>query len=1307
MTMSSGVIIACVLVYVAVFGLIWGAAIPIAILLFAAGVWLTLQAIGHEIIEENTTKSDHHHRQTTASSADAGAKCMQLRWTNAAVQQHHPLFTTDDVDNERAYKQQQQKFLWGQAQDDCEVSAAGRKFDRRLTGSSVIDAEINATIDTTFNLFVKPWFGDLFAPYILNNNSPKNWLESDVVIHELRQSINKIFIALANPCKDADFAQYLTTTLVNDFATHVRIFKRAKEFAPFRPPTTPNARDPYSTVLVANFFKAEPRTPPVVCIGTAPEANSTATTTTTTCRENVACNKNTMRDYLLMLSDMLFYLLADRADFDCTLHRQLFNEIFTTTVLLPTMHVLSQPETINRILLWLLQDVECDIDAFLIVIRSPETTRDELLAIREQVEHEMDVHRARDSSTEPSVKEALKAQLQSLEYLQRLIERKIRIMSHAASSAGNSQRETTTSDDDTAAASSAGRRDASYYQRIDRLTPIQHLGLQDVLSNNIALSYFIDFLQTHHESHHMLFFYLTIEGFRLTTNSATADPDDGEKTLQSKNITNKQQLIRDTAISVFDQYLSDKSTHALALYLPNIKRSGEIRRLWSRIVSNEPSPPDTRMFDNLQQKVYNKLNDEYFPAFRASPQYWHMLGDLDLLRGNTTTTRGSSSSVSGKKDAVETKNISENSQTKNAEISLPTTAAAASEDEKWSVAAELTSATIFTDKRRGNTKYAAYRIQVTHGNTKSNGRIWECWRRYSEFRDLHMRIQRRFQNLHGLSFPAKEMNNLRPDVMERRKRALGLYLHTLLYAEVLNSNNGLLDIMLIFLAPGEYNPTLFSNATSPLVSTAVLEKKVSFPQSVEASPVLGPPGSRRRVVNSHLAATNVLADSAQSVRKNVKLLGENVLQMSSNMLSSPLLNIFGGKFLSSSASSSATGSYHIMPFAVSADAASAAEEREVMQNIPLRILLLLMDEVFDLRNRNQWLRNRIIGMLTTLVRATLGDSMNKKIVQFVDYLLSPEQLASYISNFRQMFLISEEEKDVADTTGAEKQNGNAAHNKIDGVSITSNSSSIVEGQKDESSGGGGDVARPAPPGKIRRHQRSVSESSQQNEFIGENKICADNKNEAEKNVFSEKQQQDGDENVFVSTTKTTAHRSRSSFYTLQHQRSSSSSSHQLNHEHFTVQCEKRREKSADSSPVLHAPNSVPSAAAATTTPPVVVNEEEKLRCQIKVLVKAKMLSLMMSQFQSILGTRTVQMGTFTLFDIFQYPVLNTRLLTVLVEGCLQVLFQHNAKQIAQRLQTFHQQSSSSSSSSSSGAAAPQSPPQSVVLTRNVKTTSSI
>lgn len=71
-------------------------------------------------------------------------------------------------------------------------------------------------------------------------------------------------------------------------------------------------------------------------------------------------------------------------------------------------------------------------------------------------------------------------------------------------------------------------------------------------------------------------------------------------------------------------------------------------------------------------------------------------------------------------------------------------------------------------------------------------------------------------------------------------------------------------------------------------------------------------------------------------------------------------------------------------------------------NIPLRIMLLLMDEVFDLKSRNQWLRRRIVTLLRQIIRTMFGDIVNRRIVDYVALMTSPEQVADYLRAFKYM-----------------------------------------------------------------------------------------------------------------------------------------------------------------------------------------------------------------------------------------------------------------------------------------------------------------
>lgn len=69
-------------------------------------------------------------------------------------------------------------------------------------------------------------------------------------------------------------------------------------------------------------------------------------------------------------------------------------------------------------------------------------------------------------------------------------------------------------------------------------------------------------------------------------------------------------------------------------------------------------------------------------------------------------------------------------------------------------------------------------------------------------------------------------------------------------------------------------------------------------------------------------------------------------------------------------------------------------------NFPVRVLLMLVDEIFDLKEKNQWIRQSLMLIVKTFMKNFKGDSMNKKIKEQIADLASEEYLARYVKNFR-------------------------------------------------------------------------------------------------------------------------------------------------------------------------------------------------------------------------------------------------------------------------------------------------------------------
>ena len=72
----------------------------------------------------------------------------------------------------------------------------------------------------------------------------------------------------------------------------------------------------------------------------------------------------------------------------------------------------------------------------------------------------------------------------------------------------------------------------------------------------------------------------------------------------------------------------------------------------------------------------------------------------------------------------------------------------------------------------------------------------------------------------------------------------------------------------------------------------------------------------------------------------------------------------------------------------------------IQEAIPFKIMLSMLDEIFELQG-NQWLRKRIMSLLRGIIKTALGDSINRKIVDYINSMMSVEQVAVYVGNFKQ------------------------------------------------------------------------------------------------------------------------------------------------------------------------------------------------------------------------------------------------------------------------------------------------------------------
>uniref|UniRef100_A0A8C4T2V4 Sorting nexin 13 n=2 Tax=Erpetoichthys calabaricus TaxID=27687 RepID=A0A8C4T2V4_ERPCA len=369
-----------------------------------------------------------------------------------------------------------------------------------------------------------------------------------------------------------------------------------------------------------------------------------------------------------------------------------------------------------------------------------------------------------------------------------------------------------------------------------------------------------------------------------------------------------------------------------------------VARLADKLSKEDPTPD---IFDDIQRKVYDiMLRDEkFYPSFKLHPLYVRMLAELDMLK--EPSYKGSDDGDGGKIYSLD---------------DLSNT----SVDELTQLHAYISDTGVCND--HGKT-YALYAITVIRRNLDGSEDTWKTYRRYSDFHDFHMRITEQFENLTSiLKLPGKKtFNNMDKDFLEKRKKDLNAYLQLLLNPEMVKAC-----------------PTLTPYVYDFLENKIYSKGKGDFARKMDTfvNPLRN---SMRNVSNAVKSIPDSLAEGMTKVSDNMGKMSERL-----------------GQDLKQSM-------FKVTPLIQKSDIdpvhcrVSAQLDDNENDNIPLRVMLLLMDEVFDLKERNQWLRRNIKNLLQQLIRATYGDTINRKIVEHVDFMTSPEQVADYVKRFRDAF----------------------------------------------------------------------------------------------------------------------------------------------------------------------------------------------------------------------------------------------------------------------------------------------------------------
>ncbi|XP_017768744.1 PREDICTED: sorting nexin-13-like isoform X2 [Nicrophorus vespilloides] len=857
--------------------------------------------------------------------------------------------------------------------------------DHRVTGSELIDTSLQEILGYVIRDYVSPWYN------LISTNE-------DLPQKSVRKSAQKLAINISNRVKEVDWIPYLTTRLVDDAASHLKLFKQARakmkqEERPKSPRNSPRRETRISPKRTHKRNKSETDIAWYFGSRNSDKKDVEYTVGHTSkfyvndsgkqssledyffdlectmennavCRDLICTDDEKEKEFLSELVELLLYILLPDKDFQCKPLRFILRELFSNCVILPLFSMLSDPDYINQAILWLcLREVSLPSEIFLSTLRTTNNC-DELKYTKQLVSSEIQLLRSRDSGGDSDL--SIKQQLSSLFYV-------IKIIDNRLSKIDNNENLISYSD---------------YYD----FNPLENdaksidLPLDFILKNNVALSYFIDYTSSLSKQDY-LFFYLNIEGWKVSVEQQLSDIQINKMKGLNENSNSVYENIRSTAMNIYEQYLGDKDEHKVDI------SATLIHKLFFRI-RNLTEAPSELWFDDVQKAIYEKMKvcDEFLPQFKKSKSYIKLLEELDLLQ--QTIVDEDTISLSSL-DNLEVAALEEPKSTNNGNLHQKQNYLTVEGLEKSSSkhVRSLSDVTCFmakpelhisdsnlngiekidpidpstTEKLLKTGDFAlcvkiietgivcekgkTFGIYATHVSRQYDTGFleeWHIYRRYSDFHDLHTKIKERYPDLSKIAFPGKKtFHNMDRAVLERRMKMLGLYMQELTQSHIVHTHHGLRDLLMTFLEQGDYDRVTSGGPISHTIDTIVNPIKTGM--------------------------------------KTIKNMPEQLIHTVDEVVE----KVFHQK----------TPQKQQQP----ASKVGAALDIESDDNIPLRIMLLLVDEVFDLKSRNQWLRRRIVTILRQIVRTMFGDIVNRRILDYVSFITSPKNVAHYLHVFKQSF----------------------------------------------------------------------------------------------------------------------------------------------------------------------------------------------------------------------------------------------------------------------------------------------------------------
>jgi sorting nexin-13 len=464
-----------------------------------------------------------------------------------------------------------------------------------------------------------------------------------------------------------------------------------------------------------------------------------------------------------------------------------------------------------------------------------------------------------------------------------------------------------------------------------------------------------------------LVFYTALELDELHLKNLQNNVDDGKQAERQKKASAQKQALtenmREAAHSIYEEYLSEKANPRLKI------DESVVKRLLFKI---RTEPPDSEWFDESQVSIYAKLqsDERFLDAFKKSVGYVKLLAELDLLKDlskeededddETNSLSGGeelsiydSRSLDSDLDSDRRSHKSHKRTGSNISSgsgfhrpSPPPVSGGGKQKNHNEITASLNAQVTDVKIIKENVvkPYAMYTIMVKVMNSIGVEEARSILRRYSDFYALQEKISTKYPKLSKLPFPNKKtFGNMDKQVLEKRRLMLDAYLKELLKPATLQDNPELIIYMERFL---DHMSSYESERQSGM---AVVKAAVSVKNSVKS-------------------AAHVVTSVPSGLYHTMESIGDGLSKALHVIINNSCKKMCFYRFPHFQ-----TNQVKGSNLQLAADGkVGAGLETEPSDNIPLRILLLFMDEVFDLQERNQWLRRQIVAVLRQLIKAMFG-----------------------------------------------------------------------------------------------------------------------------------------------------------------------------------------------------------------------------------------------------------------------------------------------------------------------------------------------